>query len=104
MFKVTVLYKNPTDKEAFNKHYKEKHMPLVHQIEGISKLELTEIVRGPSHTPSDFHLMAELYFTNEDQMQAAMSSLEGQATVDDLNHFATGGVVILIGNTVQHVL
>ena len=103
MFKVTVLYNNPEDKEAFNNYYKEKHMSLVNQIEGIAKIELTEILRGPGGTPSDHHLMAELYFASEEQMQEAMGSPEGQATVDDLAHFATTGVTILIGNTVEYL-
>jgi uncharacterized protein (TIGR02118 family) len=102
MFKVIVLYNIPEDKEAFNQYYKEKHLPLVEQIEGISKIEWTEIKRGPGGSPSDYHLMAELHFRNEAQMNESMSSPEGQATVDDLAHFASAGVTILIGNTVQH--
>ena len=61
MFKVTVLYNNPEDKAAFDKYYKEKHMPLVNQIEGISRIELTEIIRGPGGTESDHHLICLLY-------------------------------------------
>jgi hypothetical protein len=34
--------------------------------------------------------MAELYFPTEEQMQATMSSPEGEATVADLPKFATG--------------
>lgn len=102
MFKVTVLYNNPEDKAAFDCYYKEKHMPLVNQIEGISRIELTQIIRGPGGSPSDHHLMAELYFSSEEQMNESMSSPEGQATVDDLAHFATAGVTILVGNTVQY--
>ena len=102
MFKVIVLYNIPEDKEAFIKYYQEKHMPLVNQIEGISKIELTEVLRGPGGSPSDYLLMAELYFRNESQMNESMSSPEGQATVDDLAHFASAGVTILIGNTVKY--
>ena len=103
MFKVTVLYNNPEDKDAFDTYYKEKHMPLVHQIQGISKIELTENLVGPADTPCDHHLMVELYFASEEQMQESMSSPEGQATVDDLAHFATSGVSILIGKTVKYL-
>ena len=59
MFKITVLYNTPENPAAFDAYYKEKHIPLVDQI-------------------------------------------EGQATVDDLNHFATGGVSILIGSTIDN--
>jgi uncharacterized protein (TIGR02118 family) len=101
MFKITVLYNNPKDPEAFDQYYKEKHMPLVDQIEGISKVELTKIHRGPGGSASDHYLMAELYFRSEEQMNESMSSPEGQATVDDLAHFASGGVTILIGSTID---
>jgi uncharacterized protein (TIGR02118 family) len=102
MFKITVLYNTPENPAAFDAYYKEKHIPLVDQIEGVLKFEITKIHRGPGGSPSDHYLMAELYFRNEDQMQEAMSSPEGQATVDDLNHFATGGVTILIGSTIDN--
>ncbi len=47
--------------------------------------------------------MAELYFEDESQMQEAMGSPEGQAVVDDLGNFATGGVTIMMGNTVSNL-
>jgi uncharacterized protein (TIGR02118 family) len=43
--------------------------------------------------------MAELYFTSPEQMQETMSSPEGQATVNDLSNFATGGVNVIVGIT-----
>lgn len=43
--------------------------------------------------------MAELYFTSLEQMQETMSSPEGQATVNDLSNFATGGVKVIVGIT-----
>jgi uncharacterized protein (TIGR02118 family) len=42
--------------------------------------------------------MAELYFPNEDQLQATLGSPEGKTAVADLPNFATGGVTMLMGS------
>ena len=102
MQKITVLYKHPNDDETFINYYKEKHLPLVEKIEGLVKTEITKIQSAPGGEPSEFFLMTELYFKDEAQMQESMGSPEGQTVVDDLVNFATGGMTILIGNTVQN--
>jgi hypothetical protein len=42
--------------------------------------------------------MAELYFADQGHMEKSLASAEGQATVADLQKFATGGATILIGS------
>lgn len=101
MQKITVLYKHPNAPEKFKTHYQEKHLPLVDKIEGLAKTEITVIHSAPGGAPSDYFLMAELYFKDEAQMQESMGSPEGQAVTDDLSNFATGGLTIMIGNTDQ---
>lgn len=68
-------------------------------MEGVARLELTKIHGTPDGQKGDYCRMAELYFTSIEQMQETMSSPEGQATVNDLSNFATGGVNVLIGTT-----
>jgi uncharacterized protein (TIGR02118 family) len=102
MIKVTVLYGHPEDPEAFETYYKNKHLPLVDQVDAISKLEITKISSGPGGSASETFLMAELYFDSQTAMQEAMESPEGQAMADDLTNFATGGVKILIGSVVDN--
>ena len=101
MKKITVLYGYPTDTATFETYYREKHIPLVECLELLSKIEYTSIYAGPGGTKSEFFFMAELYFEDESQMHEAMGSPEGQAVVDDLGNFATGGVTIMMGNTVS---
>lgn len=97
MLKLTVLYRHPTDVEAFETYYKEKHLPLAATMEGIAKLELTKILGTPDGQKGDYHRMAELYFPTVEQMEETMGSPEGQATVNDLSNFATGGVNVIVG-------
>mgnify|MGYP000265034054 CR=1 FL=1 len=99
MPKIIVLYGHPKDAEAFEKYYTEKHLPLAATMEGVARLELTKIHGTPDGQKGDYYRMAELYFTSIEQMQETMSSPEGQATVNDLSNFATGGVNVMIGTT-----
>lgn len=97
MFKLTVLYHHPNNVDAFESYYAEKHLPLARNMTGLSRLELTQFTSGPGGTKADFHRMAELYFSSEAQMVETMGSPEGQAVINDLHNFATGGVNVLLG-------
>lgn len=99
MLKLTVLYGHPKDAEAFEKYYNEKHLPLAATMEGVAKLELTKFMGTPDGQKADYYRMAELYFTSPEQMEETMGSSEGQATVNDLSNFATGGVNVIVGIT-----
>jgi len=97
MIKLTVLYGHPTDPETFEEYYATTHLPLVAKTAGIEKAELTKFLDAPDGSKAPYYRMAELWFTDEAAMQAALGSPEGQATTGDLANFATGGVTILTG-------
>lgn len=97
MNKVTILYGHPKDSRAFESYYKETHLPLAAKMKGVDRLELTRFEPGPDGNDPVYYRMAELYFANENQLQATLQSPEGQAAVGDLSNFATGGVSILFG-------
>jgi uncharacterized protein (TIGR02118 family) len=44
MVQLIALYRQPKDANAFDDHYHTVHMPLVEQIPGLEKLDLTSIV------------------------------------------------------------
>jgi uncharacterized protein (TIGR02118 family) len=96
MARLVVMYKNPTDKAAFDKHYFEKHIPLAKTIPGLRKYEVNQ---GPIMTPagpSSFHLVATLHFDDMAAIQSAFGSPQGQAAAADVQGFATGGVEMYI--------
>jgi uncharacterized protein (TIGR02118 family) len=97
MMKVTVLYGNPKSPDEFEKYYASTHMSLAAKMKGVARVELTKFVAGPDGGKPAFYRMAELYFTTQAQMEQSLGSAEGQATVADLQKFATGGVTVLIG-------
>lgn len=97
MMKVTVLYGRPANANDFENYYARTHLPLAARMQGVARLELTKFLAGPDGGKPAFYRMAEIYFATEAQMQATLSSAEGQATVADLENFATGGVTMVIG-------
>src|SRR5260370_41709226 len=54
MAKVVVLYKNPKNADAFDKHYSSFHIPLAKKIPGLKKYDIsTGAVGAPSATEPD---------------------------------------------------
>jgi uncharacterized protein (TIGR02118 family) len=89
MARLMVMYKNPKDAAAFDKHYFETHVPIAKKIPGLRKYEIS---KGPVVTPagpSGFHLIATLHFDNMAALQNAFASAEGQAAAADVKTFTT---------------
>lgn len=93
MVKLIALYKNPEDKEAFDRHYDEVHTPLVKKMPGLRKLEIARITGAPIGEPKH-HLIAEMYFDSKDALDASLASAEGKATGRDLMSFAANLVTM----------
>jgi uncharacterized protein (TIGR02118 family) len=99
MARLLAMYKTPRDPGAFDKYYFEKHVPIAKKIPGLRKYEVS---KGAVATPagaSNYHLVAILHFDDVAAIQAAFASAEGQAAVDDLQNFASGGADILLFET-----
>ncbi|MBE3560176.1 MAG: EthD family reductase [Ktedonobacteraceae bacterium] len=85
------LYKEPADREQFDKHYFNVHVPLVQKLPGLLKAEVHRF----SGKNAPYYLMAILYFNNRDERKAALSSPEGQATSADLPNFTAPDDVVI---------
>ena len=96
MVKLIAMYKEPADKEMFDAHYFEKHMPLVAMIPGLIKSEVSKIKVLPG-TETNYYLMCELYYKDIDAFNAGMASQEGKASARDLVNFAKNNVDFFIG-------
>lgn len=96
MATLLVLYKNPADPAAFDRHYFSTHVPLARKIPGLRRYEVSA---GPITTPqgdAPYHLVATLSFDSLDAIRQALRSPEGQATAGDLGNFAQTGVELLM--------
>jgi uncharacterized protein (TIGR02118 family) len=96
MVKGTALFGHPQDLDAFEEHYASTHVPLVRKISNLRRFEAANVVAAPDGSEPPYHRIGELYFEDVEQMQAGLSSDEGQAVTADFQNFATGGVSLLI--------
>jgi uncharacterized protein (TIGR02118 family) len=73
MYRLTVVYDQPADKEAFDRRYTDEHIPLVKAVPGLIKFQLSHPQGG---TP---YLVAELFWPDEDTFKATQASPERAA-------------------------
>lgn len=95
MVKLIAIYTRPDDVEAFEKHYREVHTPLVRKMPGLRRLEISRITGAPMGEPR-YWLLAEMYFDNTEALHAALNSEEGRAAGKDLMSFAARYVHMMI--------
>lgn len=96
-FQITVLYSDPADRPAFDKHYTDVHTPLVATIPGLQRFTVSHPAAGPGGAPPAFYLVAVLEFVDQGAAEKGMGSPQGQATTGDLASFAQAGVAVLQG-------
>ena len=61
MFKLLALYKTPQDPDAFMAHYRDVHVPLVHKIPGLQKVELIGVVNTLMGEQGNFLLVGNCH-------------------------------------------
>lgn len=88
-----VQYGVPVDPQAFDRYYRETHIPLAKTIPGLREYTISDGPISPLSGTAP-HLVALLVFDSPEALQAAFASAEGQATAADLVNFATGGVTM----------
>ena len=96
---VTVIYNQPKDTTAFEKYYREVHLPLVsanQQEIGFTRADLTKFSGGLDGSKSPFYRQAELYFPSMDAAKKGMQTPGFKKVADDLGNFASGGLAGLL--------
>jgi uncharacterized protein (TIGR02118 family) len=89
--KLVVLYTHPADADAFDRHYLDVHIPLVGKIPGLQRAEAGRIVAALDGGEQTFYRAAELYFADQEALQAGLGSAEGKATAADYRKIAPPG-------------
>lgn len=91
MVRFLVLYNTPEDPTAFDRHYRDVHIPLTKKLPGLRHYTLgrhATVIRGGE----PYYLIAELEWDDMAALQKAFQSPEGQATTQDVPKFASAGV------------
>jgi uncharacterized protein (TIGR02118 family) len=75
------LYETPADPEAFDRHYRQIHIPLLRQLPGLRQYTVSRDVAALRGAPC--YLIAELDWDTMDELRAAFATPEGRATAAD---------------------
>jgi uncharacterized protein (TIGR02118 family) len=94
MVKITLLYGHPTDPAAFEEYY--ANIPLVDKIPNLQRYEAARVIATPDGSEPPYYRTFEGYFENMEQLQSSLSTPEGQAAINDIPNYATGGATTFI--------
>lgn len=97
MIQLTVLYGHPQNPAAFDRHYRENHVPLAQKLPGLAGYTANKPAAVSPEESSPYYLIADLYFESMAAFQNALQSPESQAAAGDLANFADGGVTLVVG-------
>ena len=75
------LYETPTEPEAFDRHYREVHIPLARQLPGLRRYAVGRDVAAVRGVP--YYLVAELEWDTMEGLRSAFASPGGRATAAD---------------------
>lgn len=90
-----MLYSQPQDAEAFDRHYRNVHIPLAKKLPGLRRYTISRNP-DPIRGGDPYYLVAELDWDDMAALQQAFQSPEGQATAQDVPKFASGGVLSMV--------
>ena len=99
---VTVLYNTPKNAAAFEKYYKETHLPLVVANKdeiGFERADLTKFEATLDGKKPPFYRQAELYFESMGDLQKGTVTPGFKKVADDLGNFASGGLIGMVATT-----
>lgn len=94
--KMIVIYPRPKDIEAFEKRYKQEHIPMaVEKLAGKTKIVATKVISSPQGTPA-IHRIAEVHFPSMEALQACAATEGAKATVAHAAAISTGGPLTIL--------
>jgi uncharacterized protein (TIGR02118 family) len=80
--RLLALYETPTEPVAFDRHYREAHIPLRRQLPGPRGTRSAVTLR-PVRGGAPYYRLAELEWDTMDELRAVFASPEGRATAAD---------------------
>ena len=96
---VLALYNKPADPTHFEQYYYGTHVAIAKQLPGLKKYTTNKGAIGAPDGVAAYYLVAILEFDSMEAIQSAFASPQGQAAVEDVSKFATGGISLLMYET-----
>ncbi len=95
--KITVIYDNPQDPEAFEAGYPDQ-LALARKLPGVQRIETSKVWPKEDGSPTPAYRMVDMYFTDYDAASAAVTTAEAAAFFPSVFELATGGVRIVFAD------
>lgn len=95
MYRLTVLYGHPDDPEAFDRYYRETHIPIARKMQGLRGWTIGKCESAEPGVKPPYYMIVGLWADSREALEAVLASPEGQATIADVPKFATGGVTFV---------
>ena len=92
MVRFLAVYDEPDDPEAFDRHYREVHIPLAKKLPGLRRYTISRNAAATRDREA-YYLIAELDWDDMTDLRHAFETPEGRATADDVAKLAPGDKV-----------
>jgi uncharacterized protein (TIGR02118 family) len=86
-----VHYTTPDDAAEFERHYLDVHAPLVEKVPGVQSWSSARVVAAADGGDTPVYRIATLLFADQEALQTALATPEGQATAADYQQIAPAG-------------
>ncbi|TQR85795.1 EthD family reductase [Mycobacterium hodleri] len=96
--KITVIYDNPTDPDAFESAYEERQLNAARAIPGHTRFEASKVWPKEDGSPTPAYRMIDLYYPDYDAACLAVTTPEAGAFFQALGELSTGGVRVLMSD------
>src|SRR5690348_16247151 len=95
--KITIIYDNPQDPDAFEAGYPEQ-LALAAKLPGVERVESSKVSPKEDGTPTPAYRLLDLYFADYDAAGAATTTAEAGEFFANVLALATGGVRIVFAD------
>jgi uncharacterized protein (TIGR02118 family) len=92
MVRFLAVYEETDEPEAFDRHYREVHIPLAKKLPGLRRYTISRNAAATRDREA-YYLIAELDWDDMTDLRHAFETPEGRATADDVAKLAPGDKV-----------
>jgi uncharacterized protein (TIGR02118 family) len=86
MWQFTVFYRRPDDPEAFDRHYREVHVPLTWKFPGLRRMTLAHPIPEDENF-NQIYMISTMYWDDLESLRAALKSQARAEAWEDANSF-----------------
>lgn len=96
--KITVIYDNPADADAFEAEYESEQLEAARRIPGHIRVEASKVWPKEDGSPTPAYRMIDLYYPDYAAASAAVATPEAGRFFEAMGRLSTGGVRVLFSD------